>query len=32
MFFRFSKRDWVLIISSIVIGAVLPMLKGAIFW
>lgn len=31
-FFRFSKRDWVLIISSIVIGVVLPMLKGAIFW
>ena len=31
-FFRFSKRDWVIIISSIVIGVVLPMLKGAIFW
>ena len=30
--FRFSKRDWVLIISSIVIGIVLPILKGAIFW
>ena len=30
--FRFSKRDWVLIISSIVIGVALPMLKGAIFW
>jgi len=31
-FFRFSKRDWILIISSIVIGLVLPMLRGAIFW
>lgn len=30
--FRFSKRDWVLIISSIVIGVALPMLKGVIFW
>lgn len=30
--FRFSKRDWVLIISSIVIGIVIPMLKNAIFW
>ncbi|MCF6168109.1 HupE/UreJ family protein [Lutibacter sp.] len=30
--FRFSKRDWVLIISSIVIGIVLPILKAAIFW
>ena len=30
--FRFSKRDWILIISSIVIGVVLPILKGAIFW
>ncbi|MFK5958524.1 MAG: HupE/UreJ family protein [Lutibacter sp.] len=30
--FRFSKRDWILIISSIVIGIVLPILKGAIFW
>ena len=30
--FRFSKRDWVLIISSIVIGVVLPMLKNAFFW
>jgi len=30
--FRFSKRDWVLIISSIVIGIVLPILKEAIFW
>lgn len=32
MFFRFSKRDWVIIISSIVIGVTLPMLKEAIFW
>lgn len=30
--FRFPKRDWILIISSIVIGLVLPMLKSAIFW
>ncbi|WP_457610644.1 HupE/UreJ family protein [Lutibacter sp.] len=30
--FRFSKRDWVLIISSIVIGIVLPILKEAVFW
>jgi len=30
--FRFSKRDWILIISSIVIGVVLPILKAAIFW
>ncbi len=30
--FRFSKRDWVLIISSIVIGIVLPMLKNTYFW
>ena len=30
--FRFSKRDWILIISSIVIGVALPMLKNAIFW
>lgn len=32
MFFRFSKRDWVIIISSIVIGVTLPMLKESIFW
>jgi hypothetical protein len=30
--FRFSKRDWILIISSIVIGVALPMIKNAIFW
>jgi len=30
--FRFSKRDYVLIISSIVIGIVLPILKATIFW
>lgn len=30
--FRFSKRDYVLIISSIVIGIVLPILKASIFW
>ena len=31
-FFRFSKRDWIFVISSIVIGLVLPMLRDAIFW
>lgn len=30
--FRFSKRDWVLIISSIVIGMVIPMIVTAYFW
>lgn len=30
--FRFSKRDWIIIISSIVIGITLPILKGSIFW
>jgi len=30
--FRFSKRDYVLIISSIVIGIMLPILKATIFW
>ncbi|PHS52830.1 MAG: HupE / UreJ protein [Lutibacter sp.] len=30
--FRFSKRDWILITSSIVIGVTIPILKGAIFW
>ena len=30
--FRFSKRDWVLIVSSIVLGMALPMLKNAAFW
>lgn len=30
--FRFSKRDWILIISALVIGIVLPILKNAIFW
>ena len=30
--FRFSKRDYILIISSIVIGIVLPILKATIFW
>jgi uncharacterized membrane protein len=30
--FRFSKRDWILIISSFVIGVALPMLIRAIFW
>ena len=31
MFFRVSKRDYVIIISSIVIGAVLPLLKKSFF-
>ena len=30
--FRFSKRDWILIVSSIVIGVAIPILKAAIFW
>lgn len=30
--FRFSKRDFVLIISSIVIGFAIPMLMDTIFW
>ena len=30
--FRFPKRDWILIISSVVIGLVLPILKASIFW
>ena len=30
--FRFPKRDWILIISSIVIGLVLQILKTSIFW
>lgn len=30
--FRFSKRDWILITSSIVIGVAIPILRGAIFW
>ncbi len=30
--FRFSKRDWVLVISSIVIGLVIPMLIESDFW
>ncbi len=30
--FRFSKRDWVLIISSIVIGVLIPMLINSVFW
>lgn len=30
--FRFSKRDWVLIVSSIVIGITIPILRGTIFW
>jgi hypothetical protein len=29
---QFSKRDWILIVSSIVIGIVLPILKETVFW
>jgi hypothetical protein len=31
-FFRFSKRDWILVISSIVIGMVIPMLIANKIW
>ena len=31
-FFRVSKRDWVLVCSSIVIGFVIPMMVERIFW
>ncbi|MBP2833240.1 HupE/UreJ family protein [Aquimarina sp. U1-2] len=31
-FFRFSKRDWILIVSSIVIGMVIPMLMANKIW
>ncbi|MET2986306.1 HupE/UreJ family protein [Aureibaculum conchae] len=31
-FFKVSKRDWVLVLSSIVIGVVIPMLSERIFW
>ncbi len=31
-FFRFSKRDWILVVSSIVIGMVLPMLIANRIW
>ncbi len=30
--FRYSKREWILIVSSFVIGITLPMLLGRIFW
>ena len=30
--FRFSKRDWVLIVSSLVIGLAIPFLTASIFW
>lgn len=32
MFTRVTKRDWVLVCSSIVIGIVLPMIQERIFW
>ncbi|GAA4273785.1 HupE/UreJ family protein [Aquimarina gracilis] len=31
-FFRFSKRDWILVVSSIVIGMVIPMLIANKIW
>jgi predicted neutral ceramidase superfamily lipid hydrolase len=31
-FFRFSKRDWTLVISSFVIGMVLPMILSSAIW
>lgn len=31
-FFRFSKRDWTLVMSSFVIGVVLPMIIGSDIW
>ena len=30
--FRYSKKEWILIISSFVIGVTLPMFVGRIFW
>lgn len=30
--FRYSKKEWILILSSFVIGITLPMLIGRIFW
>jgi len=30
--FRFSKKEWILMISSVVIGFVLPILKDSVFW
>ena len=32
IFFRVSKRDWVLVCSAIVIGIVLPMIQERFFW
>lgn len=31
-FFRFSKRDWTLVMSAFVIGVVLPMIIGSAIW
>jgi hypothetical protein len=30
--FRFSKRDWIMVVSSIVVGLVIPMLLANIIW
>lgn len=32
MFTRLTKRDWVMVCSSVVIGIVIPMIKERIFW
>ncbi len=32
LFFRFPKRDWILIVSSIVVGMVIPMLMANKIW
>lgn len=31
-FFKASKRDWILVISAIVIGFVIPMIQERVFW
>ena len=30
--FKVSKRDWIMVCSSIVIGVILPMMLGRVFW
>lgn len=30
--FRFTKRDWIMIVSAIVLGVTIPMLKNTAFW
>jgi lysylphosphatidylglycerol synthetase-like protein (DUF2156 family) len=31
-FFRFSKRDWTLVMSAFIIGVVIPMILGSEIW